>query len=260
MKRIQCLLVGCGVMGGALRQGWERASAPYDVSVIDPSNPRYLPDISSLPEGYLPDVVLFAVKPQILPEILPSYQRFSGQGRLFVSVAAGVPLDAYHAALGAEECIIRAMPNLPAAVGQGMAVLVARRPLSEQHQALGQALFEACGKVIWLDRESLMDAATAVSGSGPAYFFRMVECLAAAGVKAGLPLDAALCLARQTAIGTGAMLQDLPDAAANLRTRVTSPGGTTAAALAVFDKGGALENLTLAAVRAAIHRGQELSR
>jgi len=259
VERIQCLLVGCGVMGGALKQGWERTKVPCEVTVIDPSNTQYFHDICLLPEGYVPDVVLFAVKPQVLPQILPSYQRFAGRACLFISVAAGIPLHTYHSVLGAEEAIIRAMPNLPATVGQGMSVLVAQRLLSERHQSLGQALFEACGKVVWLDKESLMDAVTAVSGSGPAYFFRMVECLAAAGIKAGLPPDVSNCLAHQTAIGAGAMLQQSSDTVGNLRARVTSPGGTTAAALGVFDEGGALEKLVLAAVRAAIHRGQELS-
>jgi len=259
MKRAKFLLVGCGVMGDALKQGWEYAKAPFDVVVIDPSHPQYLPNITSLPENYAPDMIIFAVKPQTLPEILPLYRRFSGQGRLFLSIVAGISLCAYHTDLGEEEYIIRAMPNLPMTVGQGMAVLVTRRPLSEQHRALGQAVFETSGKVIWLDKESLMDTVTAVSGSGPAYFFRLVECLAAAGVACGLPPDVAMGLARQTAIGAGAMLQHSPGAPADLRTRVTSPGGTTAAALNAFDQGDALARLTCTAVRAAIQRGQELS-
>jgi pyrroline-5-carboxylate reductase len=254
------LLVGCGVMGKALKQGWERTKAPCQIAVIDPSNSQYLPDITSLPDGYAPHTILFAVKPQVLPKILPLYQRFSGQGCLFVSVAAGVSLATYHAALGKEERIIRAMPNLPVTVGEGITALTTQVLLSDQHRALGEAIFNASGKVIWLDKESLMDVVTAVSGSGPAYFFRMVECLAGAGIANGLSPDIAIRLARQTAIGAGAMLQGLPDdTAADLRIRVTSPGGTTAAALSVFDQEDALANLMHMVVNAAIHRSKELS-
>ncbi|MCE3230402.1 MAG: proC 1 [Alphaproteobacteria bacterium] len=259
MQRAKFLLVGCGVMGGALKQGWENANAPFDVVVIDPSHSQYLPNITAVPEDYVPDAVIFALKPQMLPETLPLYQRFSGQGCLFLSIAAGTSLSTYHTILGEEESIIRAMPNLPVIVGQGMTALATQRPLNEEHRALGEAVFETTGKVIWLDKESLMDVVTAVSGSGPAYFFRMVECLAAAGVVCGLPPDLAMALARQTAIGAGAMLEHASDTAADLRAHVTSRGGTTAAALSAFDQGDALAKLTRMAVKAAIHRGQELS-
>lgn len=231
MKRAKFLLIGCGVMGGALKQGWERAKVPFEVLVIEPSNPLYLANVALVPEDFVPEMIVFAVKPQTLPEILPLYRRFAGQGCLFLSIAAGVSLDTYHKNLGEDECIIRAMPNLTVTVGEGMSVLVTRSLLSERHRALGQAIFEASGKVIWLDKESLMDVVTAVSGSGPAYFFRFVECLAAAGVTSGLPAEISMCLARQTAIGAGAMLQDSTDTAIDLRSRVTSPGGTTAAAI-----------------------------
>ncbi len=259
MKRAKFLLVGCGMMGGALKQGWERAKAPFEVVVIEPTNSEYLSDVTSLPGAYTPDVIVFAVKPQTLPKILPSYKHFSAKGCLFLSIAAGVNLDHYHKILGEEAHIVRAMPNLPVTVGQGMAVLVTRSSLSEKQRTLGEAIFEVSGKATWLDKESLMDVVTAVSGSGPAYFFRMVECLAAAGIASGLSPEVAMFLARQTAIGAGAMLEQSADTAMDLRLRVTSPGGTTAAALSVFDENGSLAKLTLTAVRAAIHRGQELS-
>lgn len=257
MKRL--LLVGCGAMGGALKQGWERARAPFEIIVIDPSNAQYLADVSALPDNYVPDVIIFAVKPQILVSILPLYRHFSEQGCLFVSIAAGVLLKTYQAILGEEESIIRAMPNLPATMGQGMTVLITRHFLSEHHRLMAEAIFKASGQVIWLDKEDLMDVATAISGSGPAYFFRMVECLAAAGSACGLPAEVSLRLARQTAIGAGAMLQNLPDTPTDLRIRVTSPGGTTAAALNAFDHQDAFAKMTQAAVKAAIQRGQELS-
>lgn len=260
MKRSKFLLVGCGVMGSGLKQGWERAKAPFDVTVIDPSNPADFSAVDQLPKEYKPDVVIFAVKPQVLPEVLPFYKRFTGQGCLFLSIAAGVSLDIYHKKLGENEAIIRSMPNLPVTVGQGMAVLVTRSPLNEHHRALGQTIFEASGKVIWLEKEGLLDVVTAISGSGPGYFFRFVECLASSGVANGLPSEVAMLLARQTAIGAGAMLEQTSQSAAELRKRVTSPGGTTAAALSVFDQGHALSRLTHTAVKAAIQRGQELSR
>jgi pyrroline-5-carboxylate reductase len=259
MKRAKFLLVGCGMMGGALKEGWERAKAPFDVVVIEPSSLAYLPDLKSLPADYVPDLIIFAVKPQTLPEILPSYKLFSEKGCLFLSTAAGVNLNHYHKILGEEARIIRAMPNLPVTVGQGMAALVTRSSLNEKQRLLGAAVFEVSGKVIWLEKESLMDVVTAISGSGPAYFFRLVECLAAAGIANGLPPEVAMFLARQTAVGAGAMLDQSCDTAMDLRLRVTSPGGTTAAALSAFDENGSLAKLTLTAVRAAIHRGQELS-
>ncbi|MBX9804446.1 MAG: pyrroline-5-carboxylate reductase [Alphaproteobacteria bacterium] len=259
MKRTKFLLVGCGAMGGALKAGWERVNAPFDVVVIEPSNSQYLPDFAALPGDYIPEMIIFAVKPQVLPEILPNYCRFSGQGCLFLSIAAGVPLEAFHKVLGEKESIIRAMPNLPVTEGQGIAVLTTRHLLSESHRSMGQAIFEASGKVLWLDKESLMDVVTAISGSGPAYFFRMVECLAQAGIVCGLPPEVAMQLARQTAVGAGAMLQHSSETATDLRIRVTSPGGTTAAALSAFDHQDALGKLVRVAVKAAIHRGQELS-
>ncbi|MBM3468760.1 MAG: pyrroline-5-carboxylate reductase [Alphaproteobacteria bacterium] len=259
MKKAKVLLVGCGVMGSALKQGWEHAKAPFDVMVIEPSNPTYLPDIKALPKNYVPDVVVFAVKPQNLKEVVPHYKHFIEHNCLFLSIAAGVALDTYHAILGKKAHIIRAMPNLPVVVGQGMAVLVTKSQLSTQHHALGQRIFEASGQALWVEKESLMDVVTAVSGSGPAYFFRMIECLAAAGVAGGLTPEIAMILARQTAVGAGAMLQNLPDSVTNLRLRVTSPGGTTAAALSTFDQADALAKLTRTAVKAAIQRGQELS-
>lgn len=259
MKNTRILLVGCGVMGGTLKQGWERAKVPFETIVIDPSSPEFLPNLEALPRGFTPDVILFAVKPQTLPEILPLYKPFSGSGCLFVSIAAGIPLETFHKALGDNEHIIRAMPNLPATVGKGMAILVSKRSLSPSHRSLGQSIFEASGKALWVDNESYMDIVTALSGSGPAYFFRMVECLASAAAMCGLPPDIAMTLARQTAIGAGAMMEQTPDPVTELRIRVTSPGGTTAAALSSLDYEDAFGKLIRTALKAAIHRGQELA-
>lgn len=260
MKPVTFLLVGCGVMGRSLKKAWEQAKAPFEVTVIDPSKSSFLPNLAALPEGYSPDVILFAVKPQILPQVLPLYKQFSRQGRLFVSIAAGIPLETYHGILGQEESIIRAMPNLPATIGQGVTALTSRSFLSERHRRLSQSIFEASGKALWLEEESLMNVVTALSGSGPAYFFQMVESLASAGVANGLPPDTAMALARQTAIGAGTMLDHASkESATKLRAQVTSPGGTTEAALKVLNQDNALSQLILATVKAAIHRGRELS-
>jgi len=258
-KKIKILLVGCGVMGSALKQGWERTKVTFDVSVIEPSNPQYLPNVTALPKEYIPDVVVFAVKPQALPHILPLYKQFSETKCLFVSIAASISLETYHKYLGDKANIIRVMPNLPVIVGQGMTALVTKSSLSKHHRSLGEILFSCSGQVLWLDKDSLMDVVTAISGNGPAYFFRMVECLAAAGAACGLPMEVAMQLARQTAIGAGTMLEQLPETTVELRRRVTSPAGTTAAALRAFDQGDALAKLIRTAVKAAIQRSQELA-
>lgn len=259
MPKAQILLVGCGAMGSALKGGWEQAAIALKVMVIDPSNPQHLPDSNALPSDFMPDVIILAVKPQTLLSVLPSYVHFAQQGSLIISIAAGVPLKAYHKILGEDARIIRAMPNLPVIVGQGMSVLTTQQPLSENYRTLGEALFAASGKVVWLEDEKLMDVVTAVSGSGPAYFFKMVEELTKAGIAGGLPLDIATQLARQTAVGSGAMMQHLSSSPTDLRMRVTSPEGTTAAAMKVFDQDGAFGTLVLDAVKAATRRSKELS-
>jgi pyrroline-5-carboxylate reductase len=259
MTKAQILLVGCGAMGSALKKGWEQVNMALDVTVIDPSNAQYLADSNALPADFMPDVIVLAVKPQTLPSVLPSYIHFAQQGSLVISIAAGIPLRTYHKILGEDAWVIRAMPNLPVIVGQGMTVLTTQQPLSKNYRTLGETLFAASGKVIWLEDEKLMDVVTAVSGSGPAYFFKMVEELAKAGIAGGLPSDVATQLARQTAVGAGAMMQHLTDSAMDLKIRVTSPEGTTAAALTIFDQDNALGILVLDAVKAAIRRSKELS-
>lgn len=259
MKKSKILLVGCGMMGGALKRGWEQTKAPFEIVVIDPSRPEYLSDVQYLSADYVPDVILFAVKPQAILKILPLYQNFVNQDCLFLSIAAGIKLEQYYKILGQKACVIRVMPNLPVTVGQGMSVLVSDSQLSSQYRVLGQSLFDVSGKVVWLDDEKLMDVVIAISGSGPAYFFRFIECLKAAGIGEGLPEDIAASVARQTAVGVGSMLKHLSEAPEDLRFQVTSPGGTTAAALHVFNDQDALLKLTTKAVKAAIQRGEELS-
>ena len=258
MTKPKVLLVGAGAMGSALLEGWDKAGKIFDTSVIDPSQPNFFGNISELSPKYSPDIILFAIKPQLIVETIPKYSVFAGRNCTFVSIAAGVGTSIFTQLLGKKETIVRVMPNLPVTVGHGMAGLYSSQPLSGSQKSLVESLFTASGKVMWLVSEDLMDAVTAISGSGPAYFFRLVECLVDSGLAAGLSAEQAMILARQTAIGAGAMLAQLPQSASELRTRVTSPGGTTAAAIAAFDKDDRLAVLVKEAVTAAINRAREL--
>jgi pyrroline-5-carboxylate reductase len=265
MTRI--LLVGCGKMGSALLAGWlERGIAAQDVVVVEPGNPAQIPsglrvvaDAQQVPGDFRPDVVVLAVKPQVMADVVPSYARFVDA--VFLSIAAGKPLKFFAGLLGANAAIVRAMPNTPAAVRRGITVCVANAAVDSPRRATCQALLEAVGEVAWIDDEGKMDAVTAVSGSGPAYVFLLAEVMTAAGITAGLPADLAARLARATVAGSGELLHQSPDtSSAQLRINVTSPGGTTAAALAVLmSENGGMEDLMTDAVAAATRRGRELA-
>lgn len=260
------VLLGCGKMGSALLQGWlGQGLAPGAVHVIDPAPPAWLGDHPGIRvNGPLPGdpaVLVIAVKPQLMDAALPQVSGLSGA--LVISVAAGTPIAAFEAAFGADAAIVRAMPNTPAAIGQGITALVGNRAAGEPALALAEGLLSAVGETVRLPSEDLMDAVTAVSGSGPAYVFLLIETLAAAGEAEGLPPDLALRLARATVAGAGALAQAEagrtgPD---QLRVNVTSPGGTTAAALEVLmdDKTG-FPALLRRAVHAAAERSRELSK
>lgn len=264
------VLVGCGNMGQALVRGWLTAGLdPAALMVIDPvANPDDLPEFAGavfvasaerLPEGTTARLLLLAVKPQMMNTVLAGLSAVAGASTIAVSVAAGVTLGQMRRGLPACQ-LVRAMPNTPAAVGAGVTGLVAAAGVSEGDKALTDAVMKAAGKTVWLADEALMDAVTATSGSGPAYVFHMVEALAAAAEQAGLPADQAEVLARQTIIGAARLLEANSDVGAGtLRERVTSPGGTTAAALEVLMKTeGGLTALMTRAVLAAKKRGQEL--
>ncbi|CAA7623531.1 pyrroline-5-carboxylate reductase [Magnetospirillum sp. UT-4] len=258
------LLVGCGKMGGAMLAGWlERGVAASDVVVVEP-NPAALPagvavvaGEAAIPAGFAPEVVVLAVKPQVMAAVLPPYARFAGA--VFLSIAAGKTIAFFQAHLGAGAAIVRAMPNTPAAVRRGITVCVAAAAVDAARRGFCQALLEAVGEVAWLEDEGLMDAVTAVSGSGPAYVFLLAEAMAAAGAGAGLPPDLAARLARATVAGSGELLRQSAETAEQLRINVTSPGGTTAAALAVLMGEGGVPDLMAAAVAAATARGRELA-
>ena len=260
------LLVGAGKMGGALLEGWlGRGLEPARVAVLDPAPPDEVRGLIAargvaLNPADLPDarVAVLAVKPQIMDGVLEKLGARLGPETLVLSIAAGKTIRGIAAHLGGSRAIVRAMPNTPAAIGRGMSVLVANEAAAPADRAIAEALLAAVGVVEWVGDEALLDAVTAVSGSGPAYVFLLAECLAEAGRAAGLPEALSQRLARETVAGAGALLaaSDLP--AARLRENVTSPGGSTAAALAVLMGERGLAALMTEAVAAATRRSEEL--
>lgn len=260
------LLVGCGKMGSALMAGWiARGTAPEDIFVVDPARPD-VPDgvsvgvaIEDIPDGFVPTVVVLAVKPQVMDEVAAPYRAHVRADTVFLSIAAGRTVASFENLLGSAAAIVRAMPNTPAAVGRGVTVLYANPYVSAGQRAMCESLLSAVGQVAWIDDEALMDAVTGVSGSGPAYVFHLVEAMAEAGVAAGLPTELAMQLARETVAGSGELLAQSLEDAATLRENVTSPGGTTAAALAVLMGDEGLTRLMTDAVGRASERSRELA-
>jgi len=261
------VLVGAGKMGGAMLAGWLKGGLdPADVVIIDPAPPEEMASLIaekglrhdvSAPDDVAASVLVVAVKPQMMDAVLPTVKPVVGDKTLVVSVAAGTKIVTLAEGLGAT-CVVRAMPNTPAQVGRGMTVAVGNSQVSEAQKELVTALLSAIGLVAWVDDEGAIDAVTAVSGSGPAYVFHLVEALAEAGRAAGLDADLAMTLARQTVTGAGELLHQSDLDAATLRKNVTSPGGTTAAALEVLMGEGGLTPLMTQAVAAAAKRSREL--
>jgi pyrroline-5-carboxylate reductase len=261
-------LIGAGKMGGALLAGWlESGLDPKAVVVVDPAPPdesvaflqRAGISIHAAPDtGKLATAIVIAVKPQVMAGVLPTLRPLIGADTIAVSIAAGTTLAKLESGLGVI-AIVRAMPNTPAQVGRGITAAVANAHVTVPGKAVVTALLGAVGDVVWLDDEELIDAVTAVSGSGPAYVFLLAECLAEAGIEAGLPLDVAQKLARATVAGGGELLYRSDHPAGHLRQNVTSPGGTTAAALEILMGEGGLGPLLKRAVAAAKKRSQELS-
>lgn len=265
------VLVGAGKMGGALLSGWlEKGLSPALVCVRDPAA---APEIAALSAKGLslnepvqeiarksPALVLLAVKPQAMAGVLPELAPLVRPETVFLSIAAGTGLHRLEELLGAEVHAIRAMPNTPAAIGRGITVACANGRVTPEQRALADRLLAAVGEVGWVETEGQIDAVTAISGSGPAYVFYLVECLAAAGEALGLDQDLAMKLARETVSGAGEMLHRLDDPASELRVNVTSPGGTTAAALDVLMGEGGLSPLMRRAALAARDRARELGK
>ena len=269
------LLVGCGKMGGALLERWlDHGLSAATVTVVEPQGDiaavlrdrhslTVLPNFSAADQATA-QVVVFAVKPQAMEKTLPHYAGLGGGGgpdvgSLFISIAAGRNIDSLARHLGNDAAIVRAMPNTPAAIGHGMTVACASPSVTEDQRALVADLFTAAGIFAWVESETLLDPVTAISGSGPDYVFLMVECLAQAGIAAGLDEDLAQQLARATVSGSGALLDQTNEPAAKLRENVTSPGGTTEAALQILMAEPGLQTLLTKAVAAAEAQARGLS-
>lgn len=261
------LLVGCGKMGSALLAGWLRQGvAAADIIVVEP-NP--IPDLpagilhvdaaSAIPPAFAPALIMLAVKPQVVDAVAPAYRDYAAKGACLLSIAAGKTIATLNSLLGGSAAVIRAMPNTPAAVGAGITVACANNAVSSAQRAYCENLLASVGEVGWVEDEALIDAVTGVSGSGPAYVFWMTECLAAAGEKAGLDAELAARLARATVTGSGALMQQSPESPAQLRRNVTSPNGTTQAALDVLMAPDGLAPLMERAVAAATRRAKELA-
>ncbi len=259
------VLLGCGKMGSAMLEGWlAKGLPPASVWVIDPRPSDWLKSTGVTINGALPKapaIVLIAVKPQMMGDALPEIAAMGNGETLFVSVAAGTSIAAFEAAMGAQSPIIRAMPNTPAAVGRGITAIIGNNHASAAHLDMAEELLRAVGQVVRLESESQMDAVTGVSGSGPAYVFHMIECLAQAGEAQGLAPELAMQLAKATVAGAGALAEAADETPAQLRVNVTSPNGTTQAGLEqLMDETTGLPPLMARTVAAATDRSKELAR
>ena len=258
------VLLGCGKMGSAMLAGWlANGLTSSSVYVVDP-----YPSDWVIAQGVhvneelpaKPALVLIAVKPQMMQEALPTLQAMGGGETVFLSVAAGISIGTYEDILGANSPILRAMPNTPAAIGQGITALIGNAVSTADHINLAHALLSEIGAVVDLDSESQMDAVTGVSGSGPAYVFYMIDALAKAGEAQGLSPDLAMQLAKATVAGAGALAKASAETPEQLRINVTSPNGTTQAGLEVLmDQNAGLTPLIGGTVAAATMRSKELS-
>jgi pyrroline-5-carboxylate reductase len=260
-------LAGAGKMGGAMLTGWLAQGLDAErVVVIEPQPSAEINALAakgirlnpSAGDAGAVDTLVVAVKPQSFREAGAALKQFVGSSTLVVSIMAGTTIAALEEVCGGR--VVRAMPNTPAAIGRGITVAVAAKNVSAAQRTTADALLRATGLVEWVDDESLMDAVTAVSGSGPAYVFLLAEELARAGVEAGLPAELATKLARQTVAGSGELLHRSELTSATLRQNVTSPGGTTAAALEVLMGGDGMQPLMIRAVAAATKRSKELAK
>jgi pyrroline-5-carboxylate reductase len=261
------VLAGAGKMGGAMLAGWlAQGLDARNVAVIEPHPSDEISALAAKGVRLNPTpkevgavaTLVVALKPQMFREAGPMLQRYAGSSTLVVSIMAGTTIASLEEGCGG--AVVRAMPNTPAAIGRGITVAVAAKNVSPDQRAVADALLRATGSVEWVDDENLMDAVTAVSGSGPAYIFLLAEELARAGVEAGLPTELAARLARETVAGSGELLHRSELASATLRENVTSPGGTTAAALEVLMGPDGMQSLLTRAVAAATKRSKELAK
>lgn len=265
---MEICLIGCGKMGSALLAGWQQdTQLDATFTVIDPAlnavtahpSTQYFHQLSDLTKNYHPQLVILAVKPQLMGSVLANLSNLGDETTCFLSIAAGLSTARLAAQLGRPALWLRVMPNTPAAIGQGISVLYAGPDVPVEMISLSHQLLGVVGDVVDLADEALMNAVTALSGSGPAYVFLLAEVMAAAGEKLGLPANLSMHLARQTVSGAGALMAAYPDTqAGQLRRNVTSEGGTTAAALSVLQEDNGVQTVFDRALRAACERGAEL--
>jgi pyrroline-5-carboxylate reductase len=269
---VRILLAGCGKMGSAMLAGWlEQGIIPENVTVVEPNKGtatalrnQFGVTTTTSPDDLnfntKPNVIIFAVKPQIMDAVAPAYARFVGTEVVYLSIAAGKPIAYFENTLGKTAAIVRAMPNTPAAVGRGITVNCANGHVSKEQIALCSYLLNSVGEVAWVDDEEQIDIVTALSGGGPAYVFLLAECLGEAGIRAGLPEELARRLARVTVAGSGELLHRSTEDPATLRQNVTSPGGTTAEALRVLMADNGWQPLLDEAIAAATAKSRELAK
>lgn len=263
------VLVGAGKMGGAMLEGWlERGVAPDSVCIVDPAPAKEMQALlerrgvawhSALPSDVRAGVIILAVKPQMMASVAPGISSGVDANTVVVSIAAGTPVTFFEDTFGRDVPVVRVMPNTPAQVGRGISAGFANAVVTQDQKSLVAELMQAVGRFVWVDAEQQIDFVTAISGSGPAYVFHMAEAMAAAGVELGLDADVAAELARHTVCGAGELMYQSPLSPEVLRQNVTSPGGTTAAALDVLMGENALTELMVKAAKAAAQRAKELS-
>lgn len=265
------ILVGCGNMGRAMLTRWLNAGAiaPHEVAVVDPNASQvdqkfrtvyYVKEPEDLPIDSRAKIVVFAVKPQLMPDVVPKYRHFGTDGALFLSVAAGVPFARLEQYLGGPFPIVRCMPNISAVIGYGISAIIPNALVDDETLAPVLQLLATNGHVEVIANEDLMHAVTAISGSGPAFFLRFMECMEEAAVSIGLPKSLARKLVLETARGSTELLSNFDATAKTLRCQVASPHGTTAAGLAVLDRTYELPAIVRMAVQAAHDRSVELTK
>ena len=273
MSAKSILLVGHGKMGGAIAKRWLENSdnqlLNYQINIIDRHLSRSEYDgnddvtiyssLANLPSNVAPDVIMLAVKPQAMADILPEYAKIFGIKPLYISIAAGKNIAFFKGYLGDDARIIRAMPNTPAIIGEAITALVASNNTSDNDKNIASILLTAIGEIIWLDSENEIDIVTAISGSGPAYLFHFMECLINAATQNNISESVAKALVTQTIFGSAKLALNDDSDIKTLRKNVTSKGGTTEAALGEFMKNDALQKLTNEAIGSAIKKAKELS-
>ncbi|MCV2874914.1 pyrroline-5-carboxylate reductase [Rhodobacteraceae bacterium XHP0102] len=257
------VIFGCGKMGSAMLEGWlSRGIPPASVTVIDPHPSDWLKSVGVQLNTPIPEntaVAVIAVKPQMMGAALPNLTAAMGSDTVVISVAAGTPIARFEAEFGTKAKVIRAMPNTPAAIGRGITAMIGNENCTEADLTLADNLLQAVGQVVRLETEDQIDAVTGVSGSGPAYVFYMIDCLAAAARAEGLPDEMAMDLAKATVAGAGALAMDAQESPEQLRINVTSPNGTTQAGLEVLmDATSGLAPLIRDTVKAAAARSRAL--